>query len=265
VSSEGEVIMTCEEARGYFVDVWRGDMDETAERAFQTHLHSCETCRREVESLRNVWEGLGAVPRPEPDAGLRTDFYSSLREWQRRDSERKRPLWWVRHPAVQGIAAAVILAAGIGIGRFTLGHDEGKLTDLQREVNDMRQMVALSLLQQQSASDRLKGVSWTYRVEQSDIEVQDALLHTLKTDPNENVRLAAVDALRKFSRSPETRAGLVQALETQRSPIVQVAIIDELVDLGDKSSIRTMNGLLQEPELNPSVRKRVQWAVGQLQ
>ena len=106
--------MTCEEARGYFVDVWRGDMDETAERAFQTHLHSCETCRREVESLRSVWEGLGAVPRPEPDAGLRTDFYSSLREWQRRDSERKRPLWWVRHPAVQGIAAAVILAACTG-------------------------------------------------------------------------------------------------------------------------------------------------------
>ncbi|HVT92660.1 MAG TPA: HEAT repeat domain-containing protein [Bryobacteraceae bacterium] len=258
-------MITCEQARAYFVDTWRGELDGEAGWEFHAHLDNCAGCRREVEELRSVWEGLGALPRPEPDAGLRTDFYSSLREWQRRDSERRRPLWWARHPVAQGIAAAILLVAGIGIGRLTLGHEEEKFTNLQREVNDMRQMVALSLLQQQSASDRLKGVSWTYRVEQSDIEVQDALLHTLKTDPNENVRLAAVDALRKFSHSPETRAGLVQALTAQRSPIVQVAIVDELVDLGDKSSVQTMNGLLGQPELNPSVRKRVQWAVGQLQ
>ena len=32
----------------------------------------------------------------------------------------------------------------------------------------MRQLVALSLMQQQSASDRLRGVSWAYQVEPSD-------------------------------------------------------------------------------------------------
>lgn len=257
--------MTCEQAHEYFVEAWRGDMADPVAREFEAHLDSCPACRRELDELRRVWDGLGAIAQPEPDAGLRTDFYSSLREWQRRDSERRRPFWWAKHPGFQAIAAVLLLTAGIGVGRLSMNHDEGKLTELQKEVNDMRQMVTLSLLQQQSASERLKGVSWAYRVEQSDNEVLTALLKTLKTDPNENVRLAAVDALRKFSHLPEARSGLAQSLSGQRSPLVQVAILDELVDLHDKSSIQTVDGLLRESELNPAVRKRAEWAVGQLQ
>jgi hypothetical protein len=257
--------MTCDEARKYFADAWRDDLDEQSERDFQAHLESCPACRSEAGQLRDMWDLLGAMPRPEPDAGLRTDFYSSLREWQRRDSERRAPLWWARHPAFQAIAAVLLIAMGIGIGRFAGGHEENKFTELQQEVKDMRQMVTLSLLQQQSASDRLKGVSWAYRVDKSDQDVREALLQALKSDPNENVRLAAVDALRKFGHSPEARTGLEQALGQQRSPLVQVAILDELVDMRSKSSIQTVDGLLREPELNPAVRKHAQWAVGQLQ
>ena len=56
----------------------------------------------------------------------------------------------------------------------------------------MRQLVTLSLLQQQSAGDRLQGVNWSYRVEQPDTAVLAALLTTVNHDPNVNVRLAAV-------------------------------------------------------------------------
>ena len=50
-------------------------------------------------------------------------------------------------------------------------------------------------MQQQSASDRLRGVNYAYRVEQSDPEVLGALLTTVNHDPSVNVRLAAVDAV----------------------------------------------------------------------
>ncbi len=71
----------------------------------------------------------------------------------------------------------------------------------------MRQLVALSLLQQQNASDRLRGVNYAYRVEQSDPQVLSALLTTLDHDSNVNVRLAAVDAVRNFTDSPVGRKG----------------------------------------------------------
>src|SRR5262245_45848096 len=48
----------------------------------------------------------------------------------------------------------------------------------------MRAMVTLSLLQQPSASEHLKGVSWTGSLEHPDSEVLQTLLETLVHDPN---------------------------------------------------------------------------------
>ena len=51
-----------------------------------------------------------------------------------------------------------------------------RVAQLRGEVSSMRQMVALSLLQQQSAGERLRGVSYAYQVPSSDTEVLSALL-----------------------------------------------------------------------------------------
>ena len=59
----------------------------------------------------------------------------------------------------------------------------------------MRQLVALSLMQQQSASERLRGVSWAYQRGTIRREVLAALVSAVNHDTNVNVRLAAVDAL----------------------------------------------------------------------
>ena len=88
----------------------------------------------------------------------------------------------------------------------------------------MRQLVALSLMQQQSASDRLRGVSWAYRAEPSDREVLGALVTAVNHDANVNVRLAAVDALRRFSASPETGRAALQSLSKQTTPIVKAMV-----------------------------------------
>ncbi len=129
----------------------------------------------------------------------------------------------------------------------------------------MRQLVTLSLLQQQSASERLRGVNYAYRVEQSDPEVLGALLTTVNHDSNINVRLAAVDALRKFADSPVGRRGLVQALAKQSSPLVQIAILDQIVELHEKSAAQSVKFLLSSPDLNPDVKQRAEWALKQLQ
>ncbi len=261
--------MNCEEAKMYFAGAWRGDIEEREEAELQLHLDSCGACRVEVEQLRRVWDALGALPVPAPSAGLRTQFYGSLRQWQRREFERKGPAGWWRHPAFQIAAALVLVAGGIAAGRISAApgveREESRLTDLQKEVNEMRQLVALSLLQQQSASERLKGVSWSYRVEESDSQVLSALLHTLNSDSNVNVRLAVVDALRNFAVSPEARVGLSQALPRQNSPLVQVAILDQLVNLRERPAAQAVDTLLRQPDLSPEVRQRAEWAIRRLQ
>jgi HEAT repeat protein len=135
---------------------------------------------------------------------------------------------------------------------------------LREEVHNMYQLVTISLLQQQSASERLRGLSWSQRVSQPDPEVLSALLQVLNYDPNVNVRLAAVDALSQFSGQQNVRQGLIQGLTRQASPLVQIALIDLLVSLHERNSVDTLKHLVKDQRLNESVKQRAEWGLKQL-
>lgn len=256
--------MNCEDLKRNFVEYWRGTLNAAELESFEAHLASCEQCRAEAEGLKHVWSTLGEMPEADPGIAMRTRFYASLREMERRETERHQRFWWMRHPAFQVGFALAILVAGIFIGNITAG-GSGQVAQLRNEVNSMKQLVTLSLLQQQNASDRLRGVNWSYRVEQSDSEVLSALLTTVNHDPNVNVRLAAVDALRNFSDSPVGRRGLVQALNKQASPMVEIAILDQLVEMRERSATPAINVLMTSSDVNPEVKEHASWALRKLQ
>lgn len=256
--------MNCEESRKNFVDYWRGTLDEMSNARFQAHLAACEGCRREAEQLQDVWATLGTLPELDPSAHMRLRFYDSVRQWKQQEMERQSRFWWSRHPAFQIGFAMAILVIGIAVGNV-MGRQSGEVAQLRGEIYNMRQLVTLSLLQQQSAGDRLQGVNWSYRVEQPDTAVLSALLTTVNHDPNVNVRLAAVDALRNFSDSPVARKGLTQALGKQTSPLVQIAILDQIVELRERSAAAPVKLLLSAPDLNPEVKQRAEWALRQIQ
>ena len=256
--------MNCDEARTQFVDYWRGTLEDSRAE-FDAHLASCERCRTEAGELRDMWSTLGALPEEDPSLRLRARFYDSLREWRQRESVRRPAFWWLRHPAFQTAAAMLILAAGIGTGYILRGREISEVSQLRGEVDNMRQLVALSLLQQQNASDRLRGVSYAYRVEPDDSQVLSALLTTVDHDSNVDVRLAAVDALKKFTNNPVGRNGLAKALGKQNSPLVQIAILDEIVEVHDRTAAPAVQALVAKQDANPEVKQHAQWALRQLQ
>ena len=113
-------------------------------------------------------------------------------------------------------------------------------------------MVTISLLQQQSASERLKGISWSSHVSDADPEFLSTLFRTLNYDQNVDVRLASVDALSRFAGIPGVSDGLIRALQRQESPLVQIALIDALVQLQARQSIDVLRHLegLTFPEIS---------------
>ena len=130
-------------------------------------------------------------------------------------------------------------------------------------------MMALSLLQQQSATERLRGVDYTGRMKTMEPEVVSALTEAVAHDPSVNVRLAALDALSnaalsKASGSPGVLQSLTQSLPRQDSPMVQAALIDYLVEARDRKALGALRQLAAQPDLNPAVLERTHFALQQL-
>jgi hypothetical protein len=275
--------MTCDEAKLLLPDYWSQTLSETNELAFETHIATCEQCHAETERLGSLWKNLALIPGSssdfEPGANLRGRFYDTLSAYRHglesapRRSLRERLLsLWPTQPAWQMGISFALLAIGVGVGfeiRPGTPHQEpvpsSELSQLHGEVNSMRQMVALSLLQQQSASERLRGVSWAYRVQPSDTEVLSALLSTVNQDSNVNVRLAAVDALHAFGSSPVMRTAVMHSIQKQKTPLVQVALIDLLVDLKETEAAPELKKIGIDDQIDPAVRQHAEWAIGKLQ
>ena len=237
-----------------------GELEPSEQLAVEQHLSRCEVCRDSVEEMRELTRSAAALHHTtlEPER----DVWPSIRR-----AITARPM--SLHSAFDwrvGLAAAAVLllvaAASFGGGLFVGRQDvrgrqpDAQLAALQQEVHDMRQTVTLSLLQQQSASERLNGVMWTDRIDNPGAEVIGALLDTLMHDPNVNVRLATVDALKRFSADPKVRHGAVDALASQSSPLVQIALIDFLVDTSAHESADTLRRLSQDPQVDQAVRGR---------
>lgn len=278
-------MLNCEQARQRLAERWVEGIDEFHRTELDTHLAGCPECREQAEELDSLWHSLALMPEEEPSRRMRANFEHMLDAYRAGGGASTRPAsaqtqtapqarpprWWdglaalwPRQPLVQFAVAGAALIFGLVSGHLYTARqqDQQTIAQLRGEMNSMRQLVALSLLQQQSANDRLKGVTYSVRMEPADDEVLNALLDTLREDGNVNVRLAAVDALRQFSARQAVRRGLRDAIGNQDSPLVQVALIDWAMETRDNASLPALRQLARRADLNPSVRPQLERAIG---
>jgi hypothetical protein len=270
--------MECDRIKELFPDQWAGTIDPGKKVRLNNHLDECSSCREEWESLSALWKDLAQLPCEEAGGRMHSRFYAMLEGYEQGLSQAKQEDsrhqvfwgavtgWFAARPILQfGFAALLLLAAFLG-GYFAKasrnGHEE--LAVLREEVHEMRQMVTISLLKQQSASERLKGVSWSSLVSRPDPEFLATLVHTLDYDPNVGVRLAAVDALSRFAGDLTVREGLIQSLKKQDSPMVQISLIDLLVQLHERQAAEALKQLMNDNNQNQIVRQRAQWGLQKL-
>jgi hypothetical protein len=267
--------MKCEEIKERMPDFLTGDLDKKAKSEFDAHILRCSACGEELRQLSETWTKLGVLPMEQPSPALRSRFYTMLESYKegfesekaaaepKKQSSFSLGRFWLRRPAFQFAAALVFVVFGIAAG-YLLRNPQAQLSQLHQEVDNMRQIMAVSLLQQPSSSDRIQGASFTSQVKAPTQKTLDALLQTLNNDPNVNVRLAAVDALYLFSSYPEVKDRIVQSLAKQESPLVQVALIDLLVGIREKRAVQAFQALIQNEKLNPDVKQKAELGIQQL-
>lgn len=162
-----------------------------------------------------------------------------------------RPMQW----QVSLLPMMFILLAGIAIG---FGLQRTKPTE------ELLETQLLSRLKHESAKDRLQAVHLTKGAEEVSDQVADALLFTLNFDPNSNVRLATLEALYPYVQNPKVRAGLIQSIQNQDAPIVQIALAEMMIALGEKQSIEKLQHWLDDQKTPEEVKAKIRKSITRL-
>ena len=270
--------MNCSQIEEYAADYLAGHLEHTLKLELESHLGECAACRETLRASREIWTQLGALPQvqPSPELRLRVNaIIAAYRQGQAQRIEISSPpphwwdglwTWWSRHPAWQLTVLALVFAVGLVTGP-QLSHPDrpnAAFTQLREEVGSLKELITLTLLQQPSASERLQGINWSYQVSSQDEKVLAALVQALETDPNVNVRVATVEALRQFSGQSLVRNGLLRSLAKEDAPLVQIELIDLMVRWREKASIPMLQKITQNPDSNLAVRQHAEWGLQQL-
>jgi hypothetical protein len=261
-------------------EVLAGRLDKAAREALVEHLESCPGCRTEVAELNAVWRGLEPLKTgmdAPPDAGAKVRFQEMLAAYQagmaavqpaaRPVVHAPRVAWFPAQPVWQFAAAAGLLLGGILFGRYLprAGGGNPEMAQLRAQVENLHQMVALSMLQQPSPSARMRGVTYSEKIAQPDPLVLDALLQAVNRDTNVNVRLSAVDALQKFAADPEVARAMVNSIPGQESPLVQIALLDMLVQWNARGIAPGLARISRDTQMDEMVRQRADWALHKME
>ena len=128
----------------------------------------------------------------------------------------------------------------------------------------MREMVTNALSNQSSAIERLQGLTMCRQISDPDKQFLSLLLLTLNADSNVNVRLAAVDALKKYSDDLWVRNELVKSLSLQTSPLVQISMIELLADIREQKALDIFRTLINDQQSIEAVKNRARWGIQQM-
>ncbi len=273
--------MNCQRVQDNFIDYQDGTLAPDESAALRSHLASCPTCQREWSALQEITRRLDALPAAEePSPRLREQFYAML-ETHQRDADSVSPFAFAKSrldrffaalmpstPALQFAGALAALAVGVFTGARYLSPApttpapvqvvdhaaQQEIADLKAQMDDMGSLVAASLRQQKSTSERLQMVLATMDLETPDRQKLTDLVGALALDPSVNVKLAAIEALTPHANEPIVRQGLLANLPRESAPLVQVAMIELLTSVREPGAAPLFERLSRDESVDLNVR-----------
>ncbi|MCE7072795.1 HEAT repeat domain-containing protein [Dyadobacter sp. CY327] len=272
--------MRCEHAKDKLEDWLHDDLDKADRQNMERHLAECVHCQEAFTSDKQLWESLGKMKVPEPSEEMRVNFYAMLDNFKATEETSTAFSWQTFIQKLRDFVlpqwsvqvAFSLLLVGLG---WVIGHKTSKnnvsasayqeqIETLATQVEQMKSTMMLALIDNPSATERLRAVSYTSDITHADEKVIDALFSTLNNDANVNVRLVALEALTQFATNSVVREGLVKSLAVQDSPMVQVALADVMVKLQEKGSVKELRKLLDREGLNDLVKNKIEQSIKDL-
>lgn len=247
-----------------------GELDIAGQQKVEELIANGTIDFMEFRALEKLHEELGLVSVPKPSNAMSARFYEMLEaekdklgtSWTEKITEQVRGAWQLL--TMPRLAYALILMIVGGFIGAQFGGSQSEIEQLSSEVQKMREMMMVNMLEGASASDRLKAVNISSQLPSADADAIRALLFTLNNDPSVNVRVQTIEALKQWGDNESVRSGLVRAIAKQESPIVIIELADAMIEMELKNSAPEFQRLLEERELDYTVQQKLESSIAVL-
>lgn len=148
-------------------------------------------------------------------------------------------------------------------GQVQIAFDETRRRVVEGSLNDQSiQQLLLAAAREQDSAVRVESVEVLKSHPESG-EVRDALLNSVKNDPNPGVRLKALEGLKPLAADPAVRKTLAQVLLTDDNARIRMQVADLLVAHRDDSLVGTLQSVMQRED-NDYVRLKIEKALKEM-
>jgi hypothetical protein len=251
-------------------DYLSGSLDETGKTKVEELIASGEIDFMEFRELEEMHDDLGAISTPAPSSAMSTKFYAMLEE----EKKNLKPSFFgsiirriedaIAELTMPRLAYGLILLIIGGFIGTQFNGNQSEIEQLSQEVQNMREMMMVNMLEGASAADRLKAVNISSKLPSADTEAIHALLFTLNNDPSVNVRVQTIEALKRWGDNERVRQGLVKSIARQESPIVIIELADAMLELELRNSAPEFRKLIEERTLDFTVKQKLENSIAAL-
>lgn len=224
----------------------KGMSTKEDDRILEDLIASGRLSMDDFEEINELSENLLNHLLIDPPKSMDDRFYQMLN-----NQSRQRKPWTIR-PWILGMVASITLLLGI-VGGYLMnqkGHVENQ--QLITQVNNLKEEVVISKLDDKSTSARLQAVGLTQEMQDVSKKLSDALLYTINNDPSDNVRIASIEALIPYGHLEAVRGGLINAIAQQKSPLVLISLAEALKKIGASQSAEQFKSQINK-DMPPSI------------
>ena len=161
-------------------------------------------------------------------------------------------------PAWLKVAAIITLVLMTYSTGYYIGSQKGKEKQqiLEVALNQSRQQVFLASLQEFTGPQKIEAVNNISQSGQTGDKLIDALVKTMNTDKNVNVRLAAINALTgMISNNQRVKNELIRSLSLQNNPLLQISLIQVLTESGVKEARSEIESISRSEKTDENVKE----------
>ena len=259
--------MECRNIQNLMIDFIDGNIFGDRKEQIEEHLLVCKKCRDEHMKVKQLQDDLKLIEDEVPREEMKSNFYSMLEQEKKQLNENKisrEKYHETKHLGRNFMKYAAITIALLSIG-FLLGQqmqlrntNQEEIALLKQELNEMQQNFSMASLTNSTASQRLKAVNTISDQIKPDDKMIYTLINTLKNDENVNVKMAAANALAKYPENKKVRDVLIESLQNEEDPALQITLIGILTQIQDKRAKNAFQNILQNDNTIPVVKQQAE-------